>query len=217
MIAWTILNSRRRPASPDRILLCELLEIYCWHQWDQQPADIVEIALGTADEDANERESLSSTISFLANVILDGRIATFARPIGGGPCDPLPLSRWEVDDFEPRFATSALCLDRWWDPAAEPTHWIFVDSGDVDDFMDEWLGKNPDAEGEEADTRATVERGAADYRIVRLSEVVALTGLSRSTIYAKMAAGNFPQRVALGARMTGWYEDEVKSWVKALR
>lgn len=44
-------------------------------------------------------------------------------------------------------------------------------------------------------------------------KVEAKTGLSRSTIYARMAAGTFPQPVHLGPRAVGWFEDEIESWL----
>ena len=53
-------------------------------------------------------------------------------------------------------------------------------------------------------------------KILRLNEVKELTGLSRSTIYAQIAKGNFPKQVQLtGARSVGWYESAVKEWVES--
>lgn len=46
-------------------------------------------------------------------------------------------------------------------------------------------------------------------RILRLPEVKALTGKSRSTIYGDISAERFPAPVRLGARMVGWPEDEI--------
>ncbi len=51
-------------------------------------------------------------------------------------------------------------------------------------------------------------------RFVRLPEVVARTGLSRSTIYVRLAEGCFPQPVPLGARAVGWIESEVDNWIR---
>lgn len=41
------------------------------------------------------------------------------------------------------------------------------------------------------------------HNILRLSEVKKCTGLSRSTIYARMAAGTFPKAINLGPRTVG--------------
>lgn len=55
-----------------------------------------------------------------------------------------------------------------------------------------------------------------NHRIVRLKEVQRMTGLSRSTIYAEIAQGNFPKQIQLtGARSVGWHEHEVVQWIKS--
>lgn len=59
--------------------------------------------------------------------------------------------------------------------------------------------------------------------ICRLKEVKELTGLGRSTLYAKGKPGssqfdqNFPQRVRLGpegSRSVGWSRAEVLAWLE---
>lgn len=55
-------------------------------------------------------------------------------------------------------------------------------------------------------------------RILRLKEVQKITGLSRSTIYAEIAKGNFPKQVKLtGARSVGWHENTIVQWVESRR
>ena len=51
--------------------------------------------------------------------------------------------------------------------------------------------------------------------ILRLPQVMARTGLSRSSIYAKVAVGEFPEPISLGARAVGWLSDEVEAWLVA--
>jgi len=51
--------------------------------------------------------------------------------------------------------------------------------------------------------------------IIRLPEVRARTGLSRSEIYRREALGQFPRRVSLGARSVGWASSEVQDWIEA--
>ena len=64
-------------------------------------------------------------------------------------------------------------------------------------------------------TEKTMERRTkAPTRFLRLPEVMARTGLSRSTIYLRVAAGCFPQPVSLGGRAVGWIEAEVDEWVR---
>ena len=52
--------------------------------------------------------------------------------------------------------------------------------------------------------------------ILRLPAVKSRTGLSRSTIYERIANGSFPQPVRLGARAVGWRESEIAAWIGAL-
>ncbi|KIC47554.1 hypothetical protein RA28_03095 [Ruegeria sp. ANG-S4] len=54
-------------------------------------------------------------------------------------------------------------------------------------------------------------------RVLRRKEVEAVTGLSRSTIYAMIAEGEFPQSIKLGKRAVGWTETSIKSWLDARR
>ncbi|SFN45302.1 prophage regulatory protein [Nitrosospira briensis] len=51
--------------------------------------------------------------------------------------------------------------------------------------------------------------------ILRLKQVLARTGISRSFMYQKMAEGLFPPPVRLGARAVGWVESEVEAWLAA--
>lgn len=50
---------------------------------------------------------------------------------------------------------------------------------------------------------------------LRLPQVKARTGLSRSTIYARIAQGSFPKPIPLGgARAVGWVESQIESWIE---
>ena len=57
------------------------------------------------------------------------------------------------------------------------------------------------------------ERTRAPTRILRLPEVKARTGLSRTTIYRWRVAGRFPEAVPLGTRCVGWIESELEAWM----
>jgi prophage regulatory protein len=50
-------------------------------------------------------------------------------------------------------------------------------------------------------------------RIIRLKTVLARTGLSRSTIYRKIAEGTFPAQFKISSNGTGWHESEVSRWI----
>ena len=53
-----------------------------------------------------------------------------------------------------------------------------------------------------------------DKTIWRLPEVMAHTGLSRSTIYQKMSLDEFPHSVNLGLRSVGWVSEQVEEWIQ---
>ena len=50
-------------------------------------------------------------------------------------------------------------------------------------------------------------------RILRRRDVENLTGLSRSTLYAMMADGNFPSPIKLGKRAVGWQDTDLTEWI----
>nr|WP_314540861.1 AlpA family transcriptional regulator [uncultured Massilia sp.] len=50
------------------------------------------------------------------------------------------------------------------------------------------------------------------HRIIRITEVMAMTGLSRSGIYAAIKEGTFPTQIKLSVRSSGWLESEVIAW-----
>ena len=57
-------------------------------------------------------------------------------------------------------------------------------------------------------------------RILRLEEVTARTGLKRSAIYTRVAAGTFPKPFPIDTRkdgrasVIGFAESEVEAWIK---
>jgi len=50
-------------------------------------------------------------------------------------------------------------------------------------------------------------------KFLRLPDVKARTGLSRSTIYLRISEGRFPKPVSLGSRAVGWVESEINDWL----
>lgn len=57
----------------------------------------------------------------------------------------------------------------------------------------------------------------ADAKLIRNADVLAITGLSRSTIHRLKKSGDFPEPVQLNSRAIFWFEDEVKEWARRLR
>lgn len=51
--------------------------------------------------------------------------------------------------------------------------------------------------------------------IIRLPQVKQRTGLSRSTIYALIKAGQFKAPIVLGTRAVGWLESDVSEFIES--
>lgn len=51
-------------------------------------------------------------------------------------------------------------------------------------------------------------------RIIRLKSVMSRTGLTRSTLYRKIAEGTFPAQIKISVNGAGWHESEVNRWVE---
>ena len=49
-------------------------------------------------------------------------------------------------------------------------------------------------------------------RMLRPTEVMARTGLSRTTIWRRVRAGKFPPPVVLGEQSIGWPESIIDEW-----
>lgn len=53
----------------------------------------------------------------------------------------------------------------------------------------------------------------ATDRIIRLRTVLDRTGLSRSTVYRKIAEGTFPSQVKISVHGAGWRESAINRWI----
>ena len=51
-----------------------------------------------------------------------------------------------------------------------------------------------------------------DVAFLRLPEVKAVTGLSKSSLYALIREKDFPAPVRLGSRAVAWVRSEVRQW-----
>ena len=51
-------------------------------------------------------------------------------------------------------------------------------------------------------------------KVLRLPEVKARTGLSRSSIYLRISECQFPKPISLGGRAVGWLESEIEDWLE---
>jgi prophage regulatory protein len=51
-------------------------------------------------------------------------------------------------------------------------------------------------------------------KLIRLPQVKASTGLSKSSIYARIAEGTFPKQIPLGPRLVVWVESDIQNWIE---
>ena len=51
------------------------------------------------------------------------------------------------------------------------------------------------------------------HKLLRLPEVKATTGLSKSSIYARISEGTFPKQIPLGPRLVVWVESDIQNWI----
>lgn len=205
-MVWTPFGDEIGPQSQGRTILSEFLT---WFLDQMGLVDPTEIGVHFETQaPAAEWSAVTSTVEFLGEKIQSGQIRSYARLLGGGPVEPIPAAKWEMDSFLERFRTSAFDPARWTDPTAPPTHYIFLSNDELGRFWEEWSATP------EPKVETTPEE--ADLAVLRLPEVVALTSLSRSTIYSKIARGQFPRPVKLSERASAWRKAEVQAWLEKL-
>jgi prophage regulatory protein len=52
-------------------------------------------------------------------------------------------------------------------------------------------------------------------KLLRLPEVVQVTGLPRGTVYWKLKRGEFPKPVKIGPKAVAWRSDQVQAWIES--
>lgn len=60
----------------------------------------------------------------------------------------------------------------------------------------------------------TAQAPASPARLIRRPEVLSRVGLSSSTLYEMIAAGDFPAPIPIGRQAVGFLESEVEAWIK---
>ena len=58
-----------------------------------------------------------------------------------------------------------------------------------------------------------------DEQIMRIDEVLTTTGLSKTTLWRRIQAGEFPTQVRLGgyhSRAVGWRRSDIEAWIACL-
>ena len=55
----------------------------------------------------------------------------------------------------------------------------------------------------------------ATQQLLRITEVMARTTLSKRTIYRKMNEGTFPKSRRINNRTIAWVESEIEEWIES--
>lgn len=53
-------------------------------------------------------------------------------------------------------------------------------------------------------------------RVIRMPEVLRRIGVSRSDVYSKIRAGDFPRQIKLGPRAVGFLESDIEAYLETL-
>jgi prophage regulatory protein len=53
-----------------------------------------------------------------------------------------------------------------------------------------------------------------EFRFIRLKEVLAICGKSRSSVYEAIRRGKFPSPIKLHGRSSAWIESEILQWAE---
>ena len=208
------------PTSSGRTLLATAFAHYCALMWGYSPEEVARALSDEIDGSLRESREIRLAARLIGRVVADGGLRTFARPIGGGEPISLKPSVWELDDFTDRFASSAMAVSKPFDRSAETTHWIFVETADFDVMIDDATADLPRNGSRripvsEASIKGEEPSSGPD-RLIRLPEVMHLTGMSRSTVYARMGQGRFPNTVSM-VGIAAWRESDVREWLNGPR
>lgn len=56
-----------------------------------------------------------------------------------------------------------------------------------------------------------------NQRLLRITDVMELTAISRSYIYAKVKRGEFPAPISLGYKCSRWNAGDIEAWIRQQR
>lgn len=157
--------------------------------------ELPEIFSAPADDGENDaaRDLIRHDAEHMTRMFVNGRITTFARPLDGGDVVGISPTAWEIDDPLNRFATGALNLDRWWEIESPPTHRIFVDRQQFDEWLAglKPLGFLTSRQVEEiVDPQLRAQRAVAERRMK--SELPQSASLESTVSHSKQDAGDPP-------------------------
>ena len=53
-------------------------------------------------------------------------------------------------------------------------------------------------------------------RLLKVDEIALICGMSKSTIYRRVADGSFPAPIRVGVRAARWRRSEINQWIESL-
>lgn len=53
-------------------------------------------------------------------------------------------------------------------------------------------------------------------RLLRLPDVLRITGMGRNTVYTRIKEGTFPKQVKIGPKSVAWRQSEINQWMASL-
>ena len=204
------------PTSTGRVLLSRAFSHWCVLHYGHSDDDIVAAFDPGSKYDDAARRQIGMTARLLGELLCAGVMRAFTRPIGDGSPAPLAASVWERDDYRPVFDRSALDPARPFDGDAPPTHWIFLDAEDFDEMVQRSVGLAEDVNPgppDVSDLEPLPTPGRAVGQHVRMPELERRTGMSRATIYRRIAEKRFPERIPMDGNISAWRESDVAEWL----
>jgi len=52
-------------------------------------------------------------------------------------------------------------------------------------------------------------------KILKLANVIEITGKCRSSVYQQISEGTFPKQINLGPKSVGWIHAEIQEWIES--
>lgn len=52
-------------------------------------------------------------------------------------------------------------------------------------------------------------------KVLRVDQVMEVTGARKSTLYLWMKQGNFPRQIKIGPKAVGWLHSDVQAWISS--
>ncbi|RSM21856.1 AlpA family phage regulatory protein [Aeromonas salmonicida] len=52
-------------------------------------------------------------------------------------------------------------------------------------------------------------------KLLKLKDVIAITSLSKASVYRQMNAGTFPKPIVTGPRSVAWIDHEIYEWIES--